>query len=356
MRLLSIFLLFLFSLFTPIFASTLTLIDSFSLLDRQEQEFLAMLEREKREIKSVAPPPKVMLKKGRVVKKREESISKVSPIERVEEKPMEEDVDQRASLEAQLALAKEEERQIARDYALLQKELDSIEQERKRRKAFLEEIKEEVATTSQEMKSFDKNYQLNRQKREALFEKIAIEAQKRRHLASIKREKALRALQQEQKRHALIKRKKALEKLKRERLERQRREKLAKAKRAKEAKKAKIVAKVTLSKQRMKVFKDGKLLHTWRVSTAKRGHITPIGSFKPQLLKKMHYSSLYNNSPMPYTIFYDGNYAIHGTNYTRKLGRPASHGCVRLRTSNAKKLYALARKYGKENLSIKIVR
>jgi lipoprotein-anchoring transpeptidase ErfK/SrfK len=106
----------------------------------------------------------------------------------------------------------------------------------------------------------------------------------------------------------------------------------------------------------MKVYKNKKLLYTWKVSTARRGHKTPTGNFKAQIVKKMHYSSLYNNSPMPYTIFYDGNYAIHGTGQTRKLGRPASHGCVRLHTKNAKKLYKLARKHGRENVSIEIVR
>jgi lipoprotein-anchoring transpeptidase ErfK/SrfK len=115
-------------------------------------------------------------------------------------------------------------------------------------------------------------------------------------------------------------------------------------------------ANIDISQQRMRVYQGKKLLYTWKVSTARRGHRTPTGKYKAQTVKKMHYSSLYNNSPMPYTIFYDGNYAIHGTRSVRKLGRPASHGCVRLRTSNAKKLYTLVRKYGKKNLSINIVR
>jgi len=117
-----------------------------------------------------------------------------------------------------------------------------------------------------------------------------------------------------------------------------------------------ITVKVRLSKQHMKVYKDKKLLYTWKVSTARKGHKTPKGTFKAQIIEKMHYSSLYNNAPMPYTIFYDGDYAIHGTKETRKLGRPASHGCVRLHTKNAKKLYKLAGKYGKENVFIQIVR
>lgn len=132
--------------------------------------------------------------------------------------------------------------------------------------------------------------------------------------------------------------------------------KLAKKKKSKTTKKQHITAYVDISKQRMKVFKGKKLLYVWRVSTARKGYKTATGTYKAQRIQKMHYSSLYHNSPMPYTIFYHGNYAIHGTRSVRKLGRPASHGCVRLHTKNAKKLYALVRKNGKNNMSIKIVR
>jgi hypothetical protein len=59
---------------------------------------------------------------------------------------------------------------------------------------------------------------------------------------------------------------------------------------------------------------------------------------------------------MPYSVFYNGGYAIHGTNYVSRLGRPASHGCIRLRTSNAKRLYRLVKKYGKENVRIMVRR
>lgn len=70
-----------------------------------------------------------------------------------------------------------------------------------------------------------------------------------------------------------------------------------------------------------------------------QGKKTPTGSYSPQWLSKNHRSSLYNNAPMPYSIFYSGNYAIHGTNQTGKLGSPASAGCVRLSTENAARLF-----------------
>lgn len=69
-------------------------------------------------------------------------------------------------------------------------------------------------------------------------------------------------------------------------------------------------------------------------------------------MHKMWHSRKYNMSPMPYSIFYHGGYAIHGTNAVSKLGSPASHGCVRLHTTNAKRLYALVKKIGPGNTRI----
>jgi hypothetical protein len=60
----------------------------------------------------------------------------------------------------------------------------------------------------------------------------------------------------------------------------------------------------------------------------------------------MHYSRKYHMSPMPYSIFFRGGYAIHGTYATGALGRPASHGCVRLAPGNAKRLYEIVQAEG----------
>ena len=120
------------------------------------------------------------------------------------------------------------------------------------------------------------------------------------------------------------------------------------------AKERRITAHIDLSQQKMRVYKGDSLLHTWRVSTAKKGYVTPVGNYHPQYVERMHYSKRYHNSPMPYSIFFKGNFAIHGTNSIRRLGKRASHGCVRLHPKHAKKLYALVRKYGKNNTFIKI--
>jgi lipoprotein-anchoring transpeptidase ErfK/SrfK len=73
------------------------------------------------------------------------------------------------------------------------------------------------------------------------------------------------------------------------------------------------------------------------------------------MLKRMWYSRKYDNAPMPYSIFFKGGYAIHGTNYVKRLGQPASHGCVRLHTANARELYELVQAYGKKSTRIRIV-
>ena len=57
-------------------------------------------------------------------------------------------------------------------------------------------------------------------------------------------------------------------------------------------------------------------------------------------------------SPMPHSIFFKGGYAIHGTNYIKRLGTPASHGCVRLHPDNAAQLFALVRENGMTNTQI----
>jgi lipoprotein-anchoring transpeptidase ErfK/SrfK len=118
------------------------------------------------------------------------------------------------------------------------------------------------------------------------------------------------------------------------------------------AARADLVITVDKSSQSMSVVVDGQHRYTWAVSTGIYG--TPSGSFRPQSLSRHHFSSLYNRAPMPYSIFYDGHYAIHGTTHVRQLGGPASRGCVRLHPSNAAILFSLVQKEGLGNTRIQI--
>ena len=66
----------------------------------------------------------------------------------------------------------------------------------------------------------------------------------------------------------------------------------------------------------------------------------------------MWYSRKYDMSPMPHSVFFYGGFAIHGTGYIKRLGTPASHGCVRLHPANATLFYDLVRSYGMANTQI----
>ena len=115
-----------------------------------------------------------------------------------------------------------------------------------------------------------------------------------------------------------------------------------------------VVVQIDKSSQRMAVSVDGATRYSWPVSTGRGGYGTPSGVFRPQSLVRMHYSRKYYNSPMPHSIFFYYGFAIHGTNDIRRLGGPASHGCVRLHPSHAAALYALVQRNGSRNTRIEI--
>lgn len=119
---------------------------------------------------------------------------------------------------------------------------------------------------------------------------------------------------------------------------------------------SKIVAKVSIGEQRMRILIDGRTTFVWKVSTAGRGYVTPKGSYKPTRMHEMWYSKKYDNAPMPHSVFFNGGYAVHATNHISRLGRPASHGCVRLHPDNAADFYELVQTFGPSNTSIVIAK
>jgi lipoprotein-anchoring transpeptidase ErfK/SrfK len=113
-----------------------------------------------------------------------------------------------------------------------------------------------------------------------------------------------------------------------------------------------LVARIDLTSQRMHVTANGKAVGSWKISSGRSGYETPRGQFRPKWISRMHYSRKYYNSPMPYSVFFNGGIATHGTTAVSRLGRPASHGCIRLRTANARKFYNLVREHGKARTRI----
>lgn len=118
---------------------------------------------------------------------------------------------------------------------------------------------------------------------------------------------------------------------------------------------AAVTVRVQLSSQTMLVSVDGAQFATWPVSTARRGYRTPTGEYRPYSLQRMHYSRLYDFTPMPYSIFFYSGYAIHGTSEVRNLGRAVSHGCIRLGPDHARSLFELVQIQGWRNTTIEIV-
>ena len=85
---------------------------------------------------------------------------------------------------------------------------------------------------------------------------------------------------------------------------------------------------VNLETQRLILFRNGVPIAASTVSSGKTGHETPTGVFTILQKNKEHYSSTYNNAPMPnmQRLTWKG-VALHAG---KLPGYPASHGCIRL--------------------------
>jgi len=119
--------------------------------------------------------------------------------------------------------------------------------------------------------------------------------------------------------------------------------------------KAELLVNISKSQQRLSVVIDGAEAYRWPVSTGRRGHRTPSGSFHPIRIERHWYSHQYNLTPMPWSVFFHRGYAVHGTMEASNLGHPASHGCVRLRPDNASILYSLVRREGLRNTKVVVM-
>jgi hypothetical protein len=119
---------------------------------------------------------------------------------------------------------------------------------------------------------------------------------------------------------------------------------------------ANVMIIIDKSAQKMTVTVNGEERYVWPVSTGKNGYDTPSGDFQPFRMEKDHFSREWDDAPMPNSIFFTKiGHAIHGTFEVRNLGRPASHGCVRLAPDNAAKLFALVKDEGVFNTHVRLV-
>jgi lipoprotein-anchoring transpeptidase ErfK/SrfK len=107
-----------------------------------------------------------------------------------------------------------------------------------------------------------------------------------------------------------------------------------------------LVLKADLKRQRLTVIEDGEVEHVWPISSGRAGYATETGTFRPKWASRMHYSKQYDLAPMPHAVFFNKGTAFHATQAVRYLGRPASHGCIRLSPRNARKLFRLVHRHG----------
>jgi hypothetical protein len=114
-----------------------------------------------------------------------------------------------------------------------------------------------------------------------------------------------------------------------------------------------VLIDIDKSKQQVTVFVDGVETYQWPVSTGKRGYATPSGTYTALSMNEVWYSKEWDNAPMPHAIFFmkDGH-AIHGSYEVKNLGKPASHGCVRISPQDATILFALVKKAGLSNTQV----
>jgi lipoprotein-anchoring transpeptidase ErfK/SrfK len=100
-----------------------------------------------------------------------------------------------------------------------------------------------------------------------------------------------------------------------------------------------VMVVISLPMQRAYVYRGDAMIAAASVSTGKDGKDTPTGIFPILQKREMHRSNLYNDAPMPFMqrLTWDG-VALHAGN---NPGFPDSHGCIRLPTAFAKKLFSI---------------
>ncbi len=114
-----------------------------------------------------------------------------------------------------------------------------------------------------------------------------------------------------------------------------------------------IVINIDKTRQRMRILLNGVEKYKWPVSTGRPSYFTPSGSYTGTSMNEVWYSKEWDDAPMPHSIFFtkDGH-AIHGSYEVKKLGKPVSHGCVRISPKNAATLYSLVAKNGIKNTQV----
>ncbi|AFY32887.1 L,D-transpeptidase [Calothrix sp. PCC 7507] len=98
---------------------------------------------------------------------------------------------------------------------------------------------------------------------------------------------------------------------------------------------------IKLSEQRLIAWNGRRPVYAIAISTGKKSTPTRLGTFKIQSkFKSMRMQGRdYDVPNVPYAMFYQGSYGIHGAYWHKKFGTPVSHGCVNIAPNHAKWLF-----------------
>ena len=103
---------------------------------------------------------------------------------------------------------------------------------------------------------------------------------------------------------------------------------------------------VKLSEQSLVAYEGDRPVFATLVSTGKPGHETPTGLYR---IQSKHVSTTmdddasedgaYSIEDVPWTMYFHGNYALHGAFWHYTFGQVRSHGCVNLAPADARWLF-----------------
>lgn len=101
---------------------------------------------------------------------------------------------------------------------------------------------------------------------------------------------------------------------------------------------------VNVSTQRLIAWEGNMPVYAVVVSTGTADHPTLTGAF---VVQSKHATARmrgedYDVPDVPYVMYYDGNYGIHGTYWHNQFGTPMSHGCINVAVDHAEWLFQWA--------------
>lgn len=98
---------------------------------------------------------------------------------------------------------------------------------------------------------------------------------------------------------------------------------------------------VILSLQKVYAYEDGKLIKEFVVSTGVSDHPTVQGTYF--IYQKLESTRMtgpgYDLPDVPWTMYFYQGYGLHGTYWHNNFGYPMSHGCINMKTDEAKWLF-----------------